>query len=92
MIDSRTERRDELASWVTTSQTTSQTEATDELRRRGNSHICNTLRHLTEIVSAIDNLDSAWHLASERNIDERAALDAARRQLASLLDGSAVAQ
>ena len=70
--------------------TTRQTESTDELRRLGNSHICNTLRHLTEIVSAIDNLDAAWRLSSERNVDEHAGLDAARRQLASLLDGSAV--
>ena len=69
--------------------TTRQTESTSDLRQQANDHIRNTLRHITAIVSAIDVLDSAWRLASERNVDERAALDAARRQLAELLDGSA---
>ena len=68
---------------------TRQTESTADLRQRGNSHICKTLRHLTAIVSALDALDAAWRLASERNVDEHAGLDVARRQLASLLDGSA---
>ena len=70
--------------------TTRQTESTEDLRRRGNSRICDTLRRATEIVSALDGLDAAWSLASERSIDEHAALDAARRRLAELLDGTAV--
>ena len=70
--------------------TTRQTESTGELRQRASDYLTSRLRHLTEVVSAIDALDTAWHLASERDADERAALDAARRRLAALLDGSAV--
>ena len=62
------------------------TKSTQEIRQSANDHIRKTLRHITAIVSAIDVLDSAWRLASERNVDERAGLDAARRQLASLLE------
>ncbi len=69
--------------------TTRETESTEDLRRRGNSRICDTLRHLTDIVSAIDEFDAAWSLAQERDADERAALDAAARRLAELLAGSA---
>ncbi len=68
--------------------TTSPNESTDELRRRVSNHIRKTLAQLTEIVSAADDLDTKWQLASERNIDERAALDAACRRLSSLIDGS----
>jgi hypothetical protein len=67
-------------------------ESTSELRQRANDHIRKTLKYITKIVSAIDGLDAAWHLAQERDADERAALESARRQLAELLDGSAVGQ
>ncbi len=67
------------------------TESTSDIRQHANDHIRKTLAHLTTIVSAIDALDTAWHLAQERDADERAALDTARRQLAELLAGSAVA-
>ena len=69
--------------------TTRQTESTGELRQRASDYLTSRLRHLTEVVSAIDNLDTAWNLAQERDADERAALESARRQLATLLDGSA---
>ena len=61
-------------------------ESTAELRQQANDYLNKTLRHLTAIVSALDALDSAWHLAQERDADERAALDAAARRLSALLD------
>ncbi len=67
-------------------------ESTAELHQRTNDYLNKTLKHLTEVVSALDVLDTAWRLASERDADERAALDAAARRLAALLDGSAVGQ
>lgn len=66
--------------------TTNQSESTSELDQRASGYLTSHLRHLTEIVSARDALHHAWHLASERNVDERAGLDAARRQLAELLE------
>ena len=66
--------------------TTNQTESTADLDQRASGYLTSHLRHLTEIVSARDALHHAWRLATERNIDERAALAAARRQLASLLE------
>ena len=62
------------------------TKSTQEIRQSANDHIRKTLRHITAIVSALDALDTAFHLAQERDCDERAGLDAARRQLASLLE------
>lgn len=66
--------------------TTSQTESTQELDERASGYLTSQLRHLTAIVSARDDLHTAWHMASERNIDESSRLDAARRQLADLLE------
>ena len=62
------------------------TESTDALRQRTNDYLRSRLAHLTTIVSALDALDTAWCLAQERDSDERAALESARRRLASLLD------